>query len=52
VRRPVLALALGPAVEDELAGALELAAGLAAGAAELGVLQEIRHPSPVAPLFH
>ena len=36
-------MALLVAVEDELAGALELAAGLVAGAADLGVLEEVRH---------
>ena len=47
VLRPVLALALGPAVEDELARALELAAGRVARAAELGVLEQICH-APLA----
>jgi hypothetical protein len=49
---PVLALALGPAIEDEVAGALELAAGLTSAAACLWVLEEIRHvfPYPLCPL--
>jgi hypothetical protein len=49
VRRPVLALALGPAVEDELARTSEVAAWLVAGGAELGVLQEICHAPGLGP---
>jgi hypothetical protein len=47
---PVLALALGPAVEDEIAGALELAAWRAAAASHLWVLEEVRHGLLFPPL--
>ena len=43
VRGPVGPLALLAAVEDELARALERAARLVAGAADLGVGEELRH---------
>jgi len=40
---PVITLALLATVEDELAGVLEIEAGLAAEAADLWVLEEVRH---------
>ena len=43
VIRPVITLALLATVEDELAGVLGLAAGLAAEAEDLWVLGEVRH---------